>query len=119
MAKEWTESFVISRIRSTLRRLSLQMPAARQAKLKVRRLYCGPNRRQRFEYQCAHCREWFAEKEVHVDHIIPAGAMKSFEDVGGFARRLLFCAVDDLAVLCKPDHVKKSNLERAARKKTL
>lgn len=116
MARAWTESFIISRIRATLRRLSMQMPAVRQAKLNARRVYRGPNPRLRYEYQCAHCKDWFPEKEVQVDHTVPAGAMKSFDDVGPFARRLLFCSVDDLAVLCKEDHKTKTNQERAARK---
>jgi 5-methylcytosine-specific restriction endonuclease McrA len=116
MPKAWTESLIISRIRSTLRRLSMQMPSAREAKLKVRRAYTGPNPRQRFEYKCAQCGDWFPEKGVQVDHTVPAGSMKTFEDVGPFARRLLFCKVTDLEVLCKKDHQIKSNRERAERK---
>ena len=94
----------------------MQMPSVRVAKLKVRRPYCGPNRRQKFEYRCSLCGEWFPEKGVQVDHTVPAGAMKSFDDVGPFARRLLFCSPDDLAVLCKEDHKAKTNRERAERK---
>jgi 5-methylcytosine-specific restriction endonuclease McrA len=116
MAKAWTEALIISRIRATLRRLSMQMPAAREAKLRVRRAYSGPNPRQRFEYRCAHCNQWFPEKGVQVDHKIPAGAMKSFDDVGPFAQRLLFCNINDLEVLCKQDHQVKTNRERAERK---
>ena len=70
MPKAWTESLIISRIRATLRRLSMQMPAAREAKLKARRAYSGPNPRQRFEYKCAHCGDWFPEKGVQVDHTV-------------------------------------------------
>jgi 5-methylcytosine-specific restriction endonuclease McrA len=116
MPKAWTESLIISRIRSTLRRLSMQMPSAREAKLAVRRVYVGPNPRQRFEYKCAHCGEWFPEKGVQVDHTVPAGSMKTFEDIGPFARRLLFCKVTDLEVLCKKDHQIKTNRERVERK---
>ena len=94
----------------------MQMPAAREAKLAARRAYSGPNLRLRFEYRCAHCGDWFPEKDVQVDHTVPAGSMKSFEDVGSFARRLLLCKVTDLEVLCKKDHQIKTNRERAARK---
>lgn len=112
MSRIWTEAYILSRIRSTLRRLSMQVPAIRLCKLASRRSYVGPNRQQKFEYKCAHCGEWFPEKETQVDHIVPAGALKTFDDVGAFARRLLFPAPDDLQVLCKPHHKEKSNAER-------
>lgn len=112
--RKWTESFVLSRIRAVLRRLSIQMPSIRLAKLAARRKYTGPNRRQKFEYRCAACGQWFPEKHVQVDHIVPAGSMKTFEDVGPFARRLLFCSLSDLQVLCLKHHTEKTNAERAA-----
>lgn len=112
MSRLWNEAYILSRIRSTLRRLSMQVPAIRQCKLASRRPYVGPNRHLKFEYKCAACGGWFPEKETQVDHITPAGALRTFEDVGAFARRLLFPAPEDLQVLCKPHHKEKSNAER-------
>jgi len=116
MARAWTEAFVLSRIRAVLRRLSMQMPASRLVKLACRRKYTGPNRYQKFEYECACCHEWFPEKHVQADHKEPAGSMKTFDDIGPFVRRLLFCGVGGLQVLCDTCHNKKTQAERAERK---
>lgn len=115
MARAWTEKFILSRIRATLRRLSMQMPAIRECKLRARRAYTeGVNPRQKFEYECRHCHCWFAEKDVNVDHVVPAGSLTSFDDVGPFARRLLFPEQSDLQVLCEGCHNTKTQLERKA-----
>lgn len=116
MARAWTESFVLSRIRAVLRRLSMQMPSVRLVKLANRRKYTGPNRQQKFEYRCEVCNEWFPEKGVQVDHKEPAGSMKTFEDVGVFARKLLFCGTEHLQVLCRKHHNEKTQAERKARR---
>jgi 5-methylcytosine-specific restriction endonuclease McrA len=110
--KSWTESYILSRIRSVLRRLSMQMPSIRECRLAVRRRYTGDNSRLKWEYPCARCGQWFPEKETHVDHIVPAGSLRSFDDVGPFARRLLFPAPEQLQILCKPCHKAKTTLER-------
>ncbi len=112
--RAWTESYILSRIRATLRKLSMQMPAIRLLKLANRRPYSGLNRQQKFEYKCAHCGGWFPEKEIAVDHIVPAGSLKSFEDVGPFAQRLLFCGPEGLQILCDKDHNDKTQAERKA-----
>ena len=75
-------------------------------KRKARRAYHGSNRKRKWEYQCKKCRKWFADKEVQVDHIVPAGKLTSFEDLSGFARRL-FCEAEGLQVLCKQCHLRK------------
>jgi 5-methylcytosine-specific restriction endonuclease McrA len=56
-------------------------------------------------------------KETQVDHIVPAGKLSSYKDIAGFAERL-FCEADGMQVLCTECHQKKTNAERAARKKT-
>lgn len=117
--KAWTEAYILSRIRSVLRRLSMQMPSIRECRLAVRRRYTGNNPRLQYEYPCAHCGGWFSEKETHVDHIVPAGSLKSFEDVGPFSRRLLFPTPDQLQILCKPCHKTKTLAERKAARRKL
>jgi len=39
-------------------------------------------------YTCADCKEDFRGKDVEVDHIIPCGSLKVWEDLVGFAQRL-------------------------------
>jgi hypothetical protein len=115
MARAWTEKFILSRIRATLRRLSMQMPAIRECKLRARRAYtAGVNPRQKFEYACALCHEYFPEKETQVDHVEPAGSLQSFDDVGPFARRLLFPPQSGLRCLCLACHNRVTQEQRRA-----
>lgn len=106
--EEWTEARFFSFIRSGLRQMSRRWPPiVRQAIHKARRPYKGPNKRQKWEVQCAACEAWYKAAEVQVDHIIPCGSLKSFSDLPGFAERL-FCEADGLRVLCKPCHKKRT-----------
>lgn len=72
------------------------------------------NKRQKYEYQCAVCGNWFPQKNVSVDHITPVGTLRSLEDLPGFVDRL-FVGVDKLQVLCDNDHLAKTQEERNAR----
>lgn len=64
--------------------------------------------RHRFEYQCSECQSYYKRTEVEVDHIEPAGSLKSFDDIGPFVERM-FVGVDKLRVLCKTCHRKITN----------
>ena len=77
----------------------------------ARRPYKGTNKRQKFEYLCAHCDKWFPEKKINVDHIVPAGTLKSSSDLPGFVDRL-FCEQDNLQVLCEKCHNVKTQAEK-------
>ena len=104
-----TESAFWSFIRSALRQKSRWWKPITQCKMKARRSYEGPNKRQRFEYQCAQCLNFFPEKKINVDHIIPAGTLRCADDLPGFVERL-FCEEDNLQVLCEDCHdVKTKN----------
>lgn len=106
-----TESAFWSFIRSGLRQKSRWWKPITQCKLKAKRPYKGPNKRQKFEYQCNSCKKWFAEKNINVDHIIPAGTLTCANDLPGFVERL-FCEVDNLQVLCSGCHNIKTKKER-------
>ena len=106
-----TESAFWSMIRSALRQKSRWWKPISQAKAKAKRKYKGPNKRQKWEYQCNHCKEWFADKVVNIDHIKPAGTLKCANDLPGFVERL-FCEVDGLQVLCSTCHNKKTQNEK-------
>lgn len=106
-----TESAFWAFIRSALRNKSRYWKPITQTKMNARRPYSGPNKRQKFEYQCNHCKKWFAEKVINVDHIIPAGTLTCANDLPGFVERL-FCETDNLQVLCESCHNIKTQKER-------
>jgi 5-methylcytosine-specific restriction endonuclease McrA len=106
-----TESAFWSFIRSGLRQKSRWWKPITQCKLNAKRPYKGPNKRQKFEYQCNSCKKWFAEKNINVDHIEPAGSLNCADDLAGFVERL-FCEVDNLQVLCSGCHNIKTQKER-------
>jgi 5-methylcytosine-specific restriction endonuclease McrA len=106
-----TESAFWSFIRSALRQKSRWWKPIAQAKQKAKRSYKGPLKRQKFEYQCAECLNWFPDKEINVDHRIPAGTLRCANDLPGFVERL-FCEVDNLQVLCTTCHDRKTQNEK-------
>ena len=106
-----TESAFWSFIRSALRQKSRFWKPITECKLKARRLYKGTNKRQKFEYQCNVCKNWFIEKKINVDHIAAAGSLRSSKDLPGFVERL-FCEVDNLQVLCEVCHNKKTKADK-------
>ena len=106
-----TESAFWSFIRSGLRQKSRWWKPITECKLKAKRAYKGPNKRQKFEYQCNQCKNWFPEKQINVDHIVPAGSLNCAQDLPGFVERL-FCEIEHLQVLCEKCHDKKTKLEK-------
>lgn len=110
-SKTMTESAFWSFIRSALRQKSRWWKPITECKQKARRPYKGPNKRQKFEYQCKSCEQWFPDKKVNVDHIVPAGTLRTAADLPGFVERL-FCEIDGLQVLCSTCHDKKTKSEK-------
>lgn len=107
-----SESGFWSFIRSKLRMASRWWKPVTEAKNRAKRRYVGKNKRQQWEYQCNHCQEWFADKEIAVDHIVEAGTLTRGEDLKGFVERL-FCEVDGFQVLCN----KRSDGKESCHKK--
>ena len=106
-----TESAFWSFIRSGLRQKSRYWKPITECKMKSRRAYKGPNKRQKFEYKCKSCNEWFQYKQINVDHICPAGSLNCAQDLPGFVERL-FCEQDNLQVLCTECHNVKTQNEK-------
>lgn len=96
---QWTEAAFWGFIRSGLRQLSQRWPPLSDVMKQSRRQYHGENKRQKWEYQCALCGNWFAAKAIEVDHVLPCGSLKSLDDLPQFVGRL-FCETDNLRVTC-------------------
>jgi 5-methylcytosine-specific restriction endonuclease McrA len=92
-----------------MRKAWQKWPPRFEALKRVRRPYVGPNTRQKWEYQCAHCSGWFLAKEVSVDHITPWGSLNGLSNDEAWARLLVH--VDALQILCKPCHDRKTDSE--------
>ena len=101
----WTTSKFFSFLRSGLRSKWMRWPPKFEVLARARRVYRGTNPRQRYEFQCAMCTEYFQQKLVEVDHRVPCGSLKCYDDIAGFVARL-FVGVNDLRVVCKPCHRK-------------
>jgi len=86
-----------TKIISALRLTWLRGPT-RYAAIKASRIARGL-------YQCNSCKKSFKLKQVQVDHIVEIG---SFVDWNTYMERL-FCPLDNLQVLCKRCHKKKTN----------
>ena len=103
----WSEARYFGFIRSALRSAFMKWQPKHEAKRLSKIAYN--------QYECASCKGVFANKEVEVDHIVPAGSLKTYEDLPGFVERM-FCEPDGFQVLCKPCHQLKTNQEREDRK---
>ena len=98
-------------IRSALRQKSRWWKPVTQCKLNAKRPYKGSNKRQKFEYQCNKCKKWFPDKQINVDHILPAGELNKADDLPGFVERL-FVEQSGLQVLCVNCHDIKTKQEK-------
>ncbi len=105
-----TNSMFWSMIRAALRQKSRWWKPVLQVKAAVKRKYNGPNKRQKFEYQCNVCKNYFIERRINVDHIVPVGSLLSGDDLKGFVERL-FCEAEGLQVMCDTCHDKKTKQE--------
>ena len=112
-----TESQYWGKIRSALRKSFQYWKPMQKALENASRKYTGPNKLQKKEYQCAHCKEWFKRTEVQIDHIVECGSLRSFEDIEGFLTRLTPEDPEAFDVLCKPCHLVKSKIERDKKKR--
>lgn len=108
---EWTEAAFWSFLRSGLRQLSRRWPPiVRGVWLESRRAYHGPNKRQKWEHQCAVCDVWAIRKVMQADHIRPCGRLHSWDDLPGFVQRML-CETDGLRILCAGCHLTRRGEE--------
>jgi hypothetical protein len=107
---KWTQSMLMGRIRSALRRIWMYYEPRKIAKNNARRTVKG--KRHKYEYQCSVCTKWFVSKMVEVNHKIPAGSLKTFEDLAGFCERLFCEDPNGYECTCKKCHQKITNEQR-------
>lgn len=116
---EWTparfKQFIISAIRGSMRKWPPKYKALKSAAAgKKENRHTG---RQAEHYKCAACRKLFIAREVQVDHIEPVVHPEDgFVDWETYFDRM-FCEEENLQVLCKPCHKKKTDSERKERMK--
>lgn len=110
---EWSEAKFWAFVRSGLRAKWQRFPARYAALAQAKRAYVGDNRNQKWEYRCCNCEQYFLQKDVAVDHIHPAGTLKTYSDLPAFVQKL-FVGLDKLQVLCRECHAKKTKEERNA-----
>jgi hypothetical protein len=110
-----TEAAFWSMIRSALRQKSRWWKPVSKCKELAKRAYKGKNKRQKWEYQCNKCKEWFKSDEVNVDHIEPAGSLNCAEDLPAFVETL-FCEQNNLQCLCLNCHNIKTQKEKNKKK---
>src|SRR3972149_7795165 len=77
-------------VRSALRAKSMFWKPISETKKSARRKYSGINKRQRWEYECSKCHNFFMDKQVAVHHITPVGTLKCYADLPQFVENL-FC----------------------------
>ena len=107
---KWTEgrfsSFVTSILRGGSRRWEPKWTALNEAKTEKK---INPKTgRLAQHYRCAACSDEFTAKDVQVDHCVPIGKDRTWDEFID----LLFCEKDNLQVLCLECHKKKTLMER-------
>lgn len=111
---EWSlgrfNSFVTSILRSGSRRWGPKYQTLNAAKTEKK---INPKSgRLAQHFTCAHCKLEYTAKDCQVDHIKPIGFDKTWDEfIDG-----LFCEADNLQVLCKTCHSKKTKLEKKKNK---
>lgn len=98
-------------LRSQLRRISRRWPPVYKALANAKVPYTGDNKRKKWWYECADCKQLFDGKNVSVDHIEPVGTLLKKSDIADFIEKL-FCSTDKLQVLCDNCHDLKTYMER-------
>lgn len=78
----------------------------------VKNLYLQNNRYKKendkgrlvWHLNCEQCSIPTTQTKIQVDHIHPAGSLKTTEDLGKFVERLYFVTFDTIRVVCIPCH---------------
>lgn len=107
----YTEAEFFSFIRSALRQKSRRWAPIYSCLNSAKRASKSDNKRLKWEYQCNKCKSWSPQRGVSIDHIKPAGTLRSLEDLPAFVSNL-FCEEDNLQCLCHACHKEKTSAEK-------
>ena len=107
---EWSMARYRTFVRSALRKAWMKWPPKFEALKRAQRPSQSDNKKLKWEYQCAACKQWHRGDQVSVDHIIPWGDPWSMSFID--ACRALLVPVDELQVLCGGCHDTKTALEK-------
>ena len=112
-----TKNRLIGALRQEFKYSALFKEAKQRARAeKTEGLYLNGRQKVRVYYVCAHCKGYEKDKNIHVDHKVPIGPQGySLDDWIRRAWCLDSGGVDNLQVLCKSCHIKKTAKERASR----
>ena len=111
-----TSAEYFGKIRSGLRRAFIYWKPLQAAAEKASRPNQSENKRLLKEYQCDICKDWFKRADTHIDHIIPCGSLRNYEDVVPFLINLTTENPDNYQLLCKKCHLIKTKKERNEKK---
>jgi hypothetical protein len=64
----------------------------------------GRGGKEVFALRCCLCNEMHPQSQIEIDHIIPAGSLRSEEDLCGWIKRLLVVSFEDIRPVCIPCH---------------
>jgi len=98
-----TESKFWSWVRSGLRKAAWNRHPIKLNKKKANRYRApiGRGGREVWACKCEMCGVEGPQDGYQVDHMKPAGSLKSVEDIQPFVERLLFVTEEDLRIVCK------------------
>lgn len=109
-----TQSSHMGKIRSALRNISRWWKPFGVALQRASSVsYVG--RSKRVAYLCSRCQRFYDRKNVEVNHIVPVGSLKRYEDLPGFCERLFVEDPSLLEVVCKRCHKDITGEQRADR----
>jgi hypothetical protein len=60
--------------------------------------------RMTWHLECSQCKQDTPQTKIQIDHIHPAGSLKTTEDIGKFVERLYFVTFDTIRPVCIPCH---------------
>lgn len=109
----WTEArkkaFIVSVLRAGTRKYPPKYEVLNEAKTE-KKVNTNTGRIAQ-HYKCAMCLNDFPAKNVQVDHIIPIIGPSGFTDWNDYVERI-YCAKENLQVLCLTCHDQKTKHER-------
>ena len=110
-----TKNKLIGALRQQFKYSKLFSDAKRRARVeKNEGLFKNGRQKVRVYYVCAHCRAYCKDKEIQVDHKEPIGTQGySLDDWVRRAWCMDSGGIDNLQVLCKPCHAKKTVKDKA------